>query len=432
MSTQFDFDRQLTAWLDADASGRAPDRVLSGALRRTVQIHPRRRMAFLERWLPMQLTMQRPILPRALVYLVAVLALALLLALSMFLVGGRPKLPGPFGLARPGQIAYDLNGDIYARALGAAAAVPITTGEPFDNGPVYSPDGQHIAFFSIPSSARQDSNLLASLMLIDADGNASSRRVLVADTGIHVLDALPVWSPDSKYLAFSSDNSPFQIAVYSVATGELVSRIGDATDLTWSPDGTKIAFTSVGDARAPGVWVADRDGQNLHEVSEALGTTFRSISVTDVYIDPTTIGKAAWSPDATQIAFTAGEFHPRLFVVGADGQNLREFSALSGGGDYPVWSPTGSRIAFVRSTNPNSSGEYNISVVNADGTAQVDFVSPFVFGTLEWAPDESMILAFADDGGLGGGATIALDPTSGEFDTFWPSGGRASWQRLAP
>ena len=56
----------------------------------------------------MQLTMRRWTFPRSLTYILVVLALALLLALSAFLVvGSLHRLADPFGLAKPGLIAYD-------------------------------------------------------------------------------------------------------------------------------------------------------------------------------------------------------------------------------------------------------------------------------------------------------------------------------------
>ena len=149
MSTSFDFDRELTAWLDSSAPSRAPEGVLNGAIQRTSRVRPRPAWLLAERWLPMQLTMRRAAFPRTLIYIVLVLALALLLALTAVFVGNMTnRLPAPFGPARPGLITYDSGGDIYVANADGSNARQLTSGAPRDLGAFWSPDGERIAFFS--------------------------------------------------------------------------------------------------------------------------------------------------------------------------------------------------------------------------------------------------------------------------------------------
>jgi dipeptidyl aminopeptidase/acylaminoacyl peptidase len=437
MSTSFDFDRELTAWLDAAAPTRAPDGVLNAALQRTSRMRPHRRLALAERWQPMQLTMQRPTFPRTALYLAAVLGLALLLALSMFLVAGSlHRLPAPFGLAKPGLIAYAVSGDIYARSLDSSLPIQLTSGDTFDVSATYSPDGTTIAFWSGPSSAATDAAVPASLVLTNADG--SGRRVLVSDPGVQVWEPAPEWSPDSKYVAFSRPAGTTQeIAVIAVQTGELASVIPSGVEPSWSPDGTQIAYTAVAETLASGIWVANRDGTNAHRVSDALTSIGPSTNITGGWIDTSSISGPRWSPDGSQVAFAGGFFNRRLFVVGADGSNLRELTVGPGGASDPVWSPTGTRIAFVRNTVPtitDATAPLNVSFINADGSNLVDLEHKPVGYRLIWAPDESRVLAVATAEGHGE-TVLALDPggTAAAVEIAVPGNwGSASWQRLAP
>ena len=75
----------------------------------------------------------------------------------------------------------------------------------------------------------------------------------------------------------------------------------------------------------------------------------------------------AWSPDATQVAFTAfrhglGE----IYVMNVDGSGERRLTRNAAHDDHAAWSPDGRRVAFVSMR----AGNAEIYVMNADGTGQ--------------------------------------------------------------
>jgi TolB protein len=131
---------------------------------------------------------------------------------------------------------------------------------------------------------------------------------------------------------------------------------GDNGRPKWSPDGRKIAFGS----RANGkTWVAvmDADGSNQRLLVEATG-------------DPD------WSPDGNQIAFSRpvvsvdGQIRPQIWVMNADGSNLRQITQSSTFKGGPSWSPDGTQMVFILIKNPGSptDPQPTIGIMNADGT----------------------------------------------------------------
>ena len=111
-------------------------------------------------------------------------------------------------------------------------------------------------------------------------------------------------------------------------------------DLSWSPDGKLIAFTSSGDKNFEGgvwqIYVMDADGANPRRLSN----------------NPFAEWDPSWSPDGKLIAFTSSgdkdiEGVWQIYVMDADGANPRRLSNNHHLDAYPSWSPDGERIAFA-------------------------------------------------------------------------------------
>ena len=86
-------------------------------LQQTARTRQRPAWSILGRWLPMVDIARQPVLAPRLPWRaigLGLVLLALLVALvAALVVGGRPSLPAPFGLARNGLVAYASGGDIY-------------------------------------------------------------------------------------------------------------------------------------------------------------------------------------------------------------------------------------------------------------------------------------------------------------------------------
>lgn len=184
--------------------------------------------------------------------------------------------------------------------------------------------------------------------VMDGDG---SNRVHVIDAGTN--DTAPVWSPDGSKIAFTSDRVPG-------SNGGIWSVNADGTGLTlltfipedrsaepaWSPDGTKIAFTSRRDTLISSIYVMNADGSNVTRLTNQL---------------PFSDTAPAWSPDGTRIVFETNQGSgSNMAVINVDGTNR----TLLGSGRFPAWSPDSSKIIFSRFQD---SGD-QLFVMNADAS----------------------------------------------------------------
>lgn len=164
----------------------------------------------------------------------------------------------------------------------------------------------------------------------------------------------PAWSPDDRYLAYSSDKAGTQdLYVHDLQTGtdhRITSRDEEAAvSAAWSPDGSKIAFQDQN--RATYTIEVQTDGDEIEsgEIQQVKGPLFLP-------------GKPTWSADGNTLALAAVYTYSDRFRSGTsqiltiDIESGEEnyyppgdkFDSLSTRGmDGPVWSPDGRWMAFV-------------------------------------------------------------------------------------
>jgi Tol biopolymer transport system component len=229
----------------------------------------------------------------------------------------------------------------------------LTNNHPADDvQPAWSPDGKKIAFTS-----NRDGNF--EIYVMNADGSNQVR--LTNDPAFE--DSLPAWAPDQTKIAFKKGNfSEAEIYVMNADGSNQMRLTNNAipdTHPDWSPDGSKIAFVSGSGFYNTHIWVMNADGSNPTEIT--------------VY--PAEFRDPDWSPDGTKIA--------SVIVGPTDATSIGVWSVDGsfGGGiiftephdpygatcGQPVWSPDGTKIAFVTDRDHNS----EIYVMNADGSNQM-------------------------------------------------------------
>lgn len=200
------------------------------------------------------------------------------------------------------------------------------------------------------------------------------------------------WSPDGSRLAFStscgggcgSAGDPYhgiRIANPARGTDRLLLAGEDIYGVSWSPDGSRIAFNQR--YYRDGIYV--RDGMYVIGFDGAAPTQILAFEPDG----PSAIGTPSWSPDGSELTY--GWSDGRMFIVALDGSESRPI----GDGTAPAWSPDGETIAYldgcrVRTVAPDGSGDrllVDLSTVRSDAAACDEAFD------LTWSPDGSRLAA---------------------------------------
>ena len=264
-----------------------------------------------------------------------------------------------------------------------------------------SPDGKHI-IYAVHRVDEKTEKKYSNLWIADTDGQIPPRQFTFGDQN----DTNPRWSPDGSTVAFLSNRGdkekPAQVYLISLAGGEarpLTSIQGAVGALAWSPDGTRLALT----VRKTDAEVLEREKD---EQKKKLGTVVRHYDrlfykldgygylpkerwhlwvvnaengetqqLTDhpVYDEQ----YPAWSPDGQSIAFLSNrsedpDSYPDridLFVIPAQGGEMRKIETPIGGKNYPAFSPDGRWIAYYAQEGAGLDYKnVNVWLVPADGS----------------------------------------------------------------
>ncbi len=202
-------------------------------------------------------------------------ALSAVLVLPLFLSAARGQ--EPIRMARTPDVspdgklvAFSYLGDVWVAEAVGGTARQVTTNPAHDLGPVFSPDGRWIAF----SSNRHGSY---NVFIVPLQGGPPRRLTFDSDN-----DMVTGWSPDGKQVLFASTRGvafPPAFQLYAVPVeGGMAHRVSadDGREGVYSPDGTRIAYT-----RGPGawyrkgyrgssnddVWVCDADGAHNRQLT---------------------------------------------------------------------------------------------------------------------------------------------------------------------
>ncbi len=406
MTVDPDLDRQLGSWFEELATPTAPDGLLARSVERVGATRQRPGWLVRDRGRSPR-AMGRPVAAPARARLLSAIAVAvvavvlvatgagLFLKLSPALIAGpssAPSIapvpstsdaspspapsqtPSPTVAIRPGAlIAYirttekpnpDNCGAYPAPTCrvprlwivgsdGSGAHELFPDGESSQGGLTWSPDGTRLLYTDA-----------GKFYLTDASGSEPQP----VDTGCAApcqRDWQAAFSSDGTHLVFvrNHDDGSFVIATMDLASGRVteLSSTSDAADTRpgWSPDGNQIVFWRPGNKDMGGpiapvmaaVFVVDADGQNLRQVT------------------PNTLDaeNAAWSPDSSRIVFTSPDAERRdVYTIRPDGTDLRRLTT-DGISYAATWTPNG-RILFVRgSSGAGNGGSMDLWTMDADG-----------------------------------------------------------------
>jgi Tol biopolymer transport system component len=196
--------------------------------------------------------------------------------------------------------------------------------------PEWSPDGRQIAFVKVNGSS-------SDLWVMNGDG--SGARAITKNGGKPSNWAFqPAWSPDGKLLAYVSEESTYDLALWVInADGSgrrqlaaLDSYTGGIDTPTWSPDGSRVAFTAFRGG-GPQIWSLGLKTLAWVQLSKNAGGAY----------------DATWSPDGAHLAYVGRESGKSdIWVMDEDGSNPVRVTT-NGWSRSPAWSPDGSRLGYL-------------------------------------------------------------------------------------
>ena len=316
---------------------------------------------------------------------------------------------------------------VYLQSVGGQNPLDLTRDSTADDDqPVFSPDGEQIAFHSSRGGG--------GLFVMGRTGEAVRR---VTSSGFN-----PSWSPDGAYLAFTTENLElypqnsvgrselWTVAVNSGETQRLSA--GDAVLASWSPHNRRIAYTGrLGNPAQGDIWTIpvtggtparvtndpardwdpawSHDGKYLYFASDRSG----SMNLWRVPIDEAS-GKTLGEPEpiATPAPYLAhaspsADGKRIVYTSALITANIQRLSLEASGGatGEPAWATTGSRrwsspdpspdgqwVAFYSLTQP----EGQIYIAHPDGTGLRQVTGDAADRLPRWSPDSQWIACFSN------------------------------------
>jgi dipeptidyl aminopeptidase/acylaminoacyl peptidase len=222
----------------------------------------------------------------------------------------------------------------------------------------FSPDGQRLA--ATVSGATQD------IWIYEV-----ARGILTRFTFEGSQEFDPVWTPDGKRLAYTSEhpeNRTGLTLLWKAADGTaepevLLAGKNAVFPQSWSPDGRFLAFSEIHPATGWDLWILPIDG--VRRPRPFLRTRFAE-------------AEPAFSPDGRWIAYTSNESgRYEIYVRPYPGPGSKVQISTEGGME-PAWAPDGREI-FYRNAERMMAVETRLESQFSAGTPRVLFAGPYFF-----------------------------------------------------
>jgi len=233
-------------------------------------------------------------------------------------------------------------GEIYIMDWDGADLRRVTRNGMGNNAPAWSPDGRWLAYSSFKSSP-------PGVFILPTNGGAEFRVNAPAAQGIG-----GNFSPDSRFFAYAERTGrTYQLVLYDMATrvrSRLSRSFGIDVTPSFSPDGRRIVFAS-GRSGGPQIYVMNADGSDPRRIS------FQGTYNTE----------PRWSPRGDRIAYStrvSDHVSIDIVTVNPDGSDLRRLTGAQGKNESPSWSPDGRHLTF----SSDRSGRKEIYVMTSAGT----------------------------------------------------------------
>jgi dipeptidyl aminopeptidase/acylaminoacyl peptidase len=267
------------------------------------------------------------------------------------------------------------------------------------SAPKLSPDGSTVAY-TVTELDGEENREYARIWLLDLGSEES--RPLTSGTA---KDLNPRWSPDGRWLAFTSDRSEkTQLWVVPVDGGEPIQLIdlpGGVEDHGWSPDGAMLTFVSRVGPEAP----EDNEPRRITSIRYRFdGIGYFNDQFQQIFVRPfdpenprtgesrqLTSGsyehrEPTWSPTGQEIAFRSARFDgwefdilSDIWTIRIDGSGPRKLTQSNSAWGNPVWSEDGSDLLVLGPSSFDRAGYANAEIwrLPASGGEPVSLTSSF-------------------------------------------------------
>ena len=249
-------------------------------------------------------------------------------------------------------------GNIYCLPKAGSPVIRVSSHSGNVTGPAWNPDGSQILYVATGEDQEGHDYEKAWFTIVNLSDLAT--RNLQLPPGLIGVRS-PALSPDGTRAAFVARSAATPEIAY---TDLYITNLSDGTTVnftkgsisfigmpTWSPDGSRIAFTTG----------MEKDWSlHIMEVDDKTGKN-REIRMGDAFIL-----NLSWSPDGKRFALQRRvEENFEIFVMNADGSGLVNISNHPAFDGDPAWSPDGTEIIFVSDRD----GDMEIYRMAADGSA---------------------------------------------------------------
>ncbi len=195
--------------------------------------------------------------------------------------------------------------------------------------PMISPNGRQIATTVEAPSQVND------VWIYEATGLDRSRRLTFDPSGADT----PIWSPDGRWVAYSSARANGWVILRKAADGsgeeELLFEAGGGSWVdSWSPAGESLLFERFAADRGADLWILPLDGQR------------KAVPYLET---PHNEAHATFSPDGRLVAYVSDEDGIGKIYVRTVTASGNRWQISKGGGDWPAWSADGSELFFAGS-----------------------------------------------------------------------------------
>jgi Tol biopolymer transport system component len=321
------------------------------------------------------------------------------------------------------------NLDVYVKIIGTESLLRLTHSSEQESSPAWSPDGRFIAFHRNTGDG-------SGFYVLPALGGRERKLASAFPARFHARGRTVDWFPDGKSLAVVErqfEEESFGVSVIFVETGERRRLFAPkpptpgAMGLAVAPDGEHVAFASTNTNGSDGY----RMGVDLYLVSKR-GEQPKRLSHDSAFV----VG-ISWMPDSRSIVFTgtrnvhSSNYRPlhRFWQIDVSGDNLRPLPVESPSACNPAISRQGNRLVYEE----RETGLLNIWRVPGPtaqgglGTAVKLISSIRSENGGQYSPDGSRITFYSDRAGTteiwacNQDGSDAVQLTSiGQAQTGWP------------